>query len=78
MEYAHPGWKPSLNSTLIGAMVLDPKSSDVFGDTNPIRAVREPPLPFAGQGQGEDQTGQGQYGYDEHREGEAGVIRDET
>ena len=50
----------------------------MFGYTNPIRPVREPPLPSAGQGQGEDETGQGQYGYDEHREGEAGVIRDEA
>jgi hypothetical protein len=25
MEYAHPGWKPSLNAALTGAMVLDPR-----------------------------------------------------
>ena len=52
----------------------------MFGYTNSrgSLSVREPPLPSAGQGQGEHETGQGQYGYDEHRKGEAGVIRDET
>src|SRR5215208_931339 len=67
-------------------MVLDPRRNSVrlhepmrfFPYGLPVGTFRETPLLSAGQGQGEDKPGQGQYGYNEHRQGEAGVIREET
>src|SRR5215213_11024938 len=68
-------------------MLLDPRRRYSVRLHEPVRffpygllvgAFRGTPLPSAGEAQGKDKPGQWQYGYNEHRQGEAGVIRDET
>src|SRR5215211_5005475 len=68
-------------------MLLNPRRRNGVRLHEPVRffpygllvgAFRETPLPSAGEAQGKDEPGQGQYGYNKHRQGEAGVVRDEA